>query len=54
MEDWIGRAWLPWDEAPAVLTFEAERERVRRARKAYPQVGKSVEDFTGGDSNGCY
>ena len=32
----------------------AEREWVRRAREAYPQVGKSVEDFTGGNSNGCY
>ena len=32
----------------------AEREWVRRARKAYLQVGKSVEGFTGGDSNGCY
>ena len=25
-------AWLTWDEALAVLTFEAEREWVRRAR----------------------
>ncbi len=24
--------WLPWDEALSVLTFEAEREWVRRAR----------------------
>jgi len=26
--------WLPWDEAIAALTFEAEREWVRRARAA--------------------
>jgi len=30
-------AWLTWDEALAALTFEAEREWVRRARKqSYP------------------
>ncbi len=31
--------WLSWDEALAALTFEPEREWVRRARK---QVGKSA------------
>jgi 8-oxo-dGTP pyrophosphatase MutT (NUDIX family) len=25
--------WLPWDEALAILTFEAEREWVQRARR---------------------
>jgi hypothetical protein len=28
------RRWLPWTQALARLTFEAEREWVRRARSA--------------------
>ncbi len=39
-------AWLPWDEALAALTFEAEREWVRRAREkeaAMPDI--SPEQF---------
>jgi len=32
-------AWLSWDEALAALTYEPEREWVRRARE---QVGKSA------------
>lgn len=30
--------WLPWDEALATLTFEAEREWVRRARRVSEKV----------------
>ena len=32
-EDQFEPAWLTWDEALAELTFEAEREWVRRARR---------------------
>lgn len=31
------RLWLPWDEALAQLTFEAEKEWVRRAQEAWPR-----------------
>ena len=32
-EEQFEPAWLPWDEALAALTFEAEQEWVRRARQ---------------------
>jgi 8-oxo-dGTP pyrophosphatase MutT (NUDIX family) len=32
-EEQFEPTWLPWDEALAVLTFEAEQEWVRRAKK---------------------
>ena len=34
-EEQFDPAWLPWDEALAALTFEAEQEWVRRARTAW-------------------
>jgi len=33
-EEQFKPVWLPWDEALAALTFEVEREWVRRARKS--------------------
>lgn len=34
-EEQFERLWLPWDEALAQLTFEAEREWVRQAQRAW-------------------
>ena len=34
-EEQFEPAWLPWDEALAALTFEAEQEWVRRARTVW-------------------
>ena len=39
-EDQFEPAWLPWEEALAELTFESEREWVRRAQKAVQQRGR--------------
>jgi 8-oxo-dGTP pyrophosphatase MutT (NUDIX family) len=36
-------AWLDWPDALAALTFEAEREWVRRARAAVPVSAASTE-----------
>ena len=38
-EDQFEPAWLPWDEALAALTFEPDREWVRRARAAAMKGG---------------
>jgi len=44
-EEQFEPVWLTWDEALAALTFEAEREWVRRARKAY--LYRSPEEVIG-------
>jgi 8-oxo-dGTP pyrophosphatase MutT (NUDIX family) len=38
-EQQFERVWLTWDEALSRLTFEAEREWVRRARTAWAGIG---------------
>ena len=35
--------WLPWDEALAALTYEAEREWLRRARNVVEQQGAATD-----------
>ena len=45
-EDQFEPVWLSWDEAPAALTFEPEREWLRRARAA---LGNRQGATEGGD-----
>jgi len=40
--------WLSWDEALEVLTFEAEREWVRRARQLVDDRGADMKTSTAG------
>lgn len=46
-EDKFDPQWLPWDEALDALTFEAEREWVRRARHVI--LKREGRERTGGD-----
>jgi 8-oxo-dGTP pyrophosphatase MutT (NUDIX family) len=40
------RRWLPWEKALSLLTFEAEREWVRRARLAWQQHNSPAQGMT--------
>jgi len=46
-EEQFERLWLPWADALVQLTFEAEREWVRRAQIAW---GKRLEDISDQDT----
>lgn len=43
-EDQFQRQWLTWEDALAALTFEAEREWVRRARLAWDRQLEDISD----------
>lgn len=42
------RQWLPWEDALSQITFEAEREWLRRARYAW---NRHLEDVSNQDSD---
>jgi len=43
-EEQFEPAWLPWDEALAALTFEGEREWVRRANDQLTMVNDQLDN----------
>ena len=43
-EEQFERLWLPWDDALAQLTYDAEREWVRRAQNAWATRSKNIPE----------